>query len=346
MDCKNRPLDESADMTSAIAEQANVGNAGKQGVEISFRFPRIPCTKYNVIGNSKMRVRREQRHRDHKESVWKVPKAVQANLDAKVSEVPHADRTNGLAKGAVYGKRRRPFRQQESLNSHDKSSLYAARSEDSFKDFEINHTPRMVTLVDERFKTEKRYIARFYRQRSSVLLSPIHKKRPSRTVSISLPSVVQEYDLTDPGKGDRPGPAKEKPISMIQLDKYHSKDCLYCDVAGQKYCSECRRKHRHIRIAESSPDSLKFPKLPSCHVQKHNHGAPSTEPINDNEGQQAGRMQGHRYRERRASPVLDEPPAHFKGYAKGNGRKQKTKYTILPRIDLPKITNDTDTRRF
>ncbi|XP_030843893.1 uncharacterized protein LOC100889751 [Strongylocentrotus purpuratus] len=344
MDHSDLQLNQSSKMSSAAAESTTVSEVRNNRAGITFEFPKIPCTKFNVIGNSKMRAKRERRQREPKEAVWRVPRLIQTTLAAGVHGESHPDTTNREAKDGMSVKRGRPFWKQDDLNSQDKASLYAARSEDSFKGFEGTHNPKMVSLMDDRFKTEKRYIARFYRQRSSALLSPILKKCPSRTFSISLPSVVQEYDLTDATKVGRTGRAEEKRQSTIQLEKYHTRECLYCDVAGQKYCSECRRKHRHIKMRESSHERVKFPKLPSCQVQIKDREAPSTDEVSGSVDQFDERFHRYRNKDRRTSSFFDEPPAHFKGNTKGKGRKTKVKHTILPRIYLPAITNDSDNR--
>ncbi|XP_072164872.1 uncharacterized protein [Diadema setosum] len=253
----------SPEMSPSPGEQSPFRKVTDHGQHTTSKLPEIPCSKYIVIGNPKMRVKRTSAQR----SVWRVPQIKPSSVATRNHNESRfrEGATVGREKPGDTVRRSERIKRRQPLNFFDQKSLYSVEEESSFRSIQEKIPTKIFAAADDLLQRERHFIDNFYRQRSSALLSPI-PRRPTKTLSVSLPTIPQE------GTGDQFGQIEPKKAqarwtqqSWTRVERFHSKACLYCDVVGQKYCSNCRRKHKQAKAYESI----------LANVDRHDHGGMS-----------------------------------------------------------------------
>ena len=327
------PVEETDESKSETEVSLPYRKVTDHGLTDVFKLPAIPCSKYTVIGNPKMRVKRDYVHGPPRKRVWKVPKLVQSSLAARKTYEDlskDAGQDDEVPKGP--SKRHVRHARKRGLNPLDKASLYGASSEDSFKGTMDVVSWNKLAEEDIRWTKEREYIDIFYRRRSSGLLDPLKHKGPSH----SLPAHLQNTTTTNgPFSNDYLKPSHFESLkASYQLPmaqrRYHSKPCLYCDVAGQMYCKTCNRKYQQIKFNDSVVNSLTLRKSQtrdSCQaLPSDNNNSNRKELFNFTNDK----------REKIATKAL--PPVVQSVTVKRNTEKTPrtwTKPLNIPRIDFP-----------
>ncbi|XP_038072596.1 uncharacterized protein LOC119741053 [Patiria miniata] len=211
------------------------------GVEVSIEhLPKIPCSKFTIIGNSRMRNKKPVRK---KEQMWKVPKGSRRHHTADQEKKSVQDLKQPLK---VTAKSLEPkFGNQEENNRLDKNGIYG----DAFqRTLDLTHPGSRGGPAQRKLepKPEKKIIDAFYRDKSSLFLHQFGKKNADRRSGrhdLSLPSLAKGRLGTD------------KPTQSCQGTARH-----YCDVVGQRYCTACLRMHRLDKLAYRSTEGGKEPR--------------------------------------------------------------------------------------
>ena len=206
------------------------------GVEVSTEFlPKIPCSKFTIIGNSRMRNKKPVRK---KEPMWTVPRETRRLHKNQALEIG-SEQSPELKRKSHEQK----FGNQEELNRFDKNGIYG----DAFhRTLDIMVDPgadgRDPALRYPESKVERKYIDDFYRDRTSLFLPNYGGNAPNKAtrkfgMHMSLPS-LKEVD------------------GQQQQQTCKGNARHYCDVVGQRYCTSCLRVHRLDKLAVKARDKL------------------------------------------------------------------------------------------
>lgn len=222
--------------------------------------PKLGCSKFTIIGNSKMRVKRRMCE-PNSGPMWQIPAAVRQMQRERIVEeqirssmrrsssakperplVSHKDPT--LDQSPLIAKRKHlVFNESFEINKLDQNSIYSIKHEDAFNFFPPLSGDQ-ITIPNPAYNKEKMMIRNFYRKHGKGYFPPVSStKSILRACSpIRLPIEVNPID-GETFRGNYGNKTKRKhPERRESLQyRYHYHTRHICDVVGPKYCSDCRR---------------------------------------------------------------------------------------------------------
>ncbi|XP_006825726.1 uncharacterized protein LOC102807309 [Saccoglossus kowalevskii] len=220
------------------------------GIDVPMtKLPMIPCSKYLVIGNPKMRVARKRSRRQ--QVVWKVPRThARSRRKRIVFRSMNGSDSNEFDRDTLYSDRR--------YDDEDMKIMPPIIHEDAKpKNVEILQEKKLIEICNrEKTRTDTmgrklplpRKTSKREKTRVSFKLPPIEEKQIEvEENEVTSNKTVQEAD------GNGSGNEKHRHKSTCQSPD-HKKICKgspvcegeareFCDVLGHKYCSCCLAYH-------------------------------------------------------------------------------------------------------
>ena len=215
------------------------------------------CSKFTIIGNSKMRVKRRLCEPDPG-PLWQVPVPIRETYkdQAEEEEIKSArrPRTSHVTDPTplVAGKRKhRRFNEAFEINRLDASSIYTAKSQEF-----IVLPPLAGRESNPGFQKEKEVIREYHHGGDQDFFkSPSPTKQSKLSLSIRLPRVSDTMNNRD-NNDDKSLSTSSRKLDLkfpAKFHRYHDNIRPMCDVIGPRYCYHCRRIYRSKLAVKSNP---------------------------------------------------------------------------------------------